>query len=192
MHLRPVLLSFLLALAGLTLASTSRAHDPLPLVPRVDPARYVGTWYEVTKLPNFFQRRCLSDTRATYALRPDGRIDVINRCRTGGTAEAPEFDTANGMARALDATNARLKVSFLPESLRWLPIGWGDYQVIALDADYRWAMIGEPGRGYLWILSREPRLAPEVLANLTAQARALGFPVDKLEPTAHGASGAGR
>lgn len=192
MRIQLVRLSLILSLAGAGLISTARAHEPLPLVPRVDPARYVGTWYEITKLPNFFQRRCLSDTRATYALRAGGRIEVINRCRTGGTAEAPEFDTANGMARALDATNARLKVSFLPESLRWLPIGWGDYQVIALDADYRWAMIGEPGRGYLWILAREPRLAAEVLANLTAQARALGFPVEKLEPTAHAAVGISR
>lgn len=182
-----LILAGLIALGAIAPGASAPAHarEPLPLVDSVDPTRYVGTWYEITKLPNFFQRRCLSDTRATYALRPDGRIDVINRCRVGGTAQAPEFDTAQGLARALDATNARLQVSFLPRALQWLPVGWGDYQVIALDADYRWAMIGEPGRGYLWILAREPRLAPEVLSTLTARARALGFPVEKLEATAH-------
>lgn len=173
------------AIAAGPFATAAQARERLPLVASVDPVRYMGTWYEITKLPNFFQRRCLSDTRATYALRPDGHIQVTNRCRTGGTAEAPEFDTATGQARALDASNARLQVSFLPEALRWLPFGWGDYQVIALDADYRWVMVGEPGRKYLWILARQPQLAPDALKALTERARALGFPVDQLEPTSH-------
>lgn len=188
--LRRVLLSLLLP--GLLLTPVAQAREPLPLVASLDPARYQGDWYEITKLPNFFQRRCLSDTRATYALRADGQIDVINRCRTGGTPEAPEFDTAAGLARPLDASRARLQVSFLPQALRWLPLGWGDYQVIALDPDYRWAMIGEPGRDYLWILAREPRLAAEVLNPLIARARSLGFPIDKLQPTAHHDTGTRR
>jgi apolipoprotein D and lipocalin family protein len=181
-----------LPLFGLLLTSVALAREPLPLVASLDPARYQGDWYEITKLPNFFQRRCLSDTRATYVLRADGQIDVINRCRTGGTPDAPEVDTATGLARPLDASRARLQVSFLPQALRWLPLGWGDYQVIALDPDYRWAMIGEPGRDYLWVLAREPRLAAEVLSPLIERARSLGFPVDKLQPTAHHDAGARR
>lgn len=172
-------------LAAGPLTTAAQAREPLPLVASVDPVRYMGTWYEITKLPNFFQRRCLSDTRATYALRPDGHIQVTNRCRTGGTAEAPEFDTATGQACALDASNAKLQVSFLPEALRWLPFGWGDYQVIALDADYRWVMVGEPGRRYLWILARQPALAAETLQPLVERARALRFPVDQLETSSH-------
>jgi apolipoprotein D and lipocalin family protein len=189
-HLR--LAPALLLLLGLMLVSGAQAREPLPLVASLDPVRYQGVWYEITKLPNFFQRRCLSDTRATYTLRADGQIDVLNRCRTGGAPEAPEFDTATGLARPLDASRARLQVSFLPESLRWLPLGWGDYQVIALDPDYRWAMIGEPGRNYLWILAREPRLPAEALSPLIERARSLGFPVDKLQPTAHHDTGARR
>jgi apolipoprotein D and lipocalin family protein len=185
-----LVLTLVLALTGLLGSGPAQAREPLPLVASLDPVRYQGVWFEITKLPNFFQRRCLSDTRATYALRPDGQIDVINRCRTGGSPEAPEFDTAAGLARPLDSTRARLQVSFLPQSLRWLPLGWGDYQVIALDPDYRWAMIGEPGRDYLWILAREPRLPADVLSALIDRARLLGFPVERLQPTAHHDAGA--
>ena len=124
---------------GLLLESptASAANEPLPTVENVDLPRYVGTWYEIGRLPNVFQRQCLGDTTAQYAARPDGNIDVINRCRTAGKGDS-EFDTARGMARIIDpVSKAKLQVSFLPEALRWLPIGWGDYWVLELDADYQ-------------------------------------------------------
>jgi len=156
------------------------AGEPLPTVASVDLPRYVGTWYEIGRLPNVFQRQCLSDTTAQYAARPDGNIDVINRCRTAGKGEN-EWDIARGLARIIDpVSKAKLQVSFLPEALRWLPIGWGDYWVLELDPDYRWVMVGEPGLRYLWVLSRTPALPPGTLDSLLARARALGFPVEQM------------
>jgi apolipoprotein D and lipocalin family protein len=157
----------------------------LPTVASVDLARYAGTWYEIARLPAFFQKQCLGDVTATYTPLPGKGVEVVNRCRTG-TGSAPAFDTATGLARTLDASNAVLQVSFLPSALRWLPIGWGDYQVIALDPDYRWVMVGEPGRRYLWILSRTKTLPPGVQDTLVKRARDLGFPTDQIVPTPHG------
>jgi apolipoprotein D and lipocalin family protein len=164
------------------------AGEPLPTVASVDLPRYVGTWYEIGRLPNVFQRQCLSDTTAQYAARPDGNIDVTNRCRTAGKGDS-EWETARGMARIIDpVSKAKLQVSFLPQALRWLPIGWGDYWVLELDPDYRWVMVGEPGLRYLWVLSRTPTLPPGTLESLLARARALGFPVEQMLLTSQSAA----
>lgn len=142
-------------------------------VAEVDLARYTGTWYEIARLPNRFQAQCLSDVTATYALEADGTVSVINRCNT-----ASGESRVRGVARVLDDSRARLQVSFLPAWLRWLPVGWGDYQVLALDEDYQWVLVGEPSRRYLWVLAREPELETERLQDLLAQAARQGFAVD--------------
>ena len=167
--------------------TANAAGEPLPTVASVDLPRYVGTWYEIGRLPNVFQRQCLSDTTAQYAARPDGNLDVTNRCRTAGKGDSA-WETARGMARIIaPVSKAKLQVSFLPEALRWLPIGWGDYWVRELDPDYRWVMVGEPGLRYLWVLSRTPALPPGTLESLLARARALGFPVEQMMLTSQSA-----
>ncbi len=191
----PIFKAALTVATALVLSLGLLAHSPtanaageaLPTVSNVDLPRYVGTWYEIGRLPNVFQRQCISDTTAQYAARPDGNIDVINRCRTTGKGD-DEWDTARGMARIIDpVSKAKLQVSFLPQALRWLPIGWGDYWVLELDPDYRWVMVGEPGLRYLWVLSRTPALPPGTLESLLARARTLGFPVEKMMLTAQSA-----
>lgn len=164
--------------AALTAPAVAQPPKLQP-VPRVDPQRYAGTWYEVARLPNRFQTQCAGDVVATYAPRPDGTIDVTNRCRT----ESGALDEAGGHATPQDPTNAKLRVSFLPAALRWLPFARGDYWVLALDADYRWAMVGAPGRDFLWILSRQPTLPEDELGTLLGQAREMGFPADKVVRT---------
>ena len=122
----------------------------------------MGTWYQVAWFPNRFQRQCVSDTTATYKRLPDGNIEVSNRCKLADG----RTDEAMGLARPKDSSvvgdalqPARLEVSFLPAALRWLPI-WGGYWVLQRAADGRYAVIGEPKREYLWVLSRTPGLAP--------------------------------
>ena len=168
-----------LAFAASAVGPPASAQQRLLPVPSVDPKRYAGTWYEVARLPNRFQSQCAGDVVARYAPREDGSIDVTNRCRTA----SGETDEADGLAMPQDETNARLKVSFLPAALRWLPSGRGDYWVLALDADYRWAMVGAPSRDYLWILSRTPALPDERLELLLGQAREMGFPADRVVRT---------
>ena len=173
--------------AGLS-ASAAGAHaakpPPLPNVPvaEVDLARYAGTWYEQAHLPMFFQRKCVADTTAHYSLNADGTVAVVNRCRKADGS----FNEAHGVARMVGGRTSTLEVRFAPRWLSWLPLVWGDYWVIALDeTDYHWAMVGAPDADYLWILSRTPRLDPEVRAGLVEQARAMGYPVDRLIGTPH-------
>jgi apolipoprotein D and lipocalin family protein len=127
-------------------------------VAAVDVERFLGSWYEIARIPAWFQNRCVKDTTAHYQLRRDGKITVINRCVTRGG----NIDQANGLARVLDpATTTRLQVSFV-SLLGWRPF-WGDYWIIGLDPDYRWLVVGDPKRQYGWILSRSSVLEPALL-----------------------------
>ena len=172
-----------LLLAGLTACSGTRPdHGPLPTVAQVELDRYVGKWYEIAKIPNRFQRQCISDTTATYASNTDGTIAVVNRCRTRGG----EFEEAHAIARVADArTNAKLEVSFF-SLLGWRPI-WGDYWVLALGTDYDYAVVGEPGRRYGWILARTPTLPDATRARINQQLRELGYQPELFENSLHSA-----
>jgi len=167
----------LLATVFLAGAAPAAAQPPLLTVPAVDLQRYAGLWHEVARLPNRFQSHCVAQTTAQYTPRDDGTVAVVNRCRTNTRGE-PAWDEAGGIARPVDESNARLKVSFLPAALRWLPIGWGDYWVLELDPEYRWVVVGEPGRRYLWVLSRTASLPRETLDGILGRARERGFPVE--------------
>lgn len=167
------------ALAGMPAVPAAAATTaPLPTVQTVDLERYAGRWYEIARLPNWFERRCARDVSATYGVRPDGRIDVTNACtRSDGTR-----DSSVGLARVVGP--GRLEVRFAPAWLGWLPFVWGDYWVIALDADYRHVLIGTPNREYLWILARDPVLDAATVDDLLGRARELGFPVDLVQRAA--------
>ncbi len=138
-------------LAGFALVAPSRAADapPLEVVDSVDLDRYLGRWYEIASYPAWFQKDCTATT-ADYSLRDDGLIKVVNSCRKSSLDG--KLKQAKGRAKVVDTTtNAKLKVSFF-----W-PF-WGDYWIIDLDPDYQWAVVGEPNRKYLWILSRTPQM----------------------------------
>jgi apolipoprotein D and lipocalin family protein len=144
-----------LALAASCALPVSAQTAPLQSVPTLDVARYMGRWYEIANYPNRFQKECVRDTTATYRQIDAEHIEVTNQC----THADGKADTAVAEARSADAP-ARLKVRFAPAWLSWLPWVWGDYWVIELADDYRYAIVGTPSREYLWILSRTPTLAP--------------------------------
>lgn len=147
--------------------------SPLQVVPSIDVNRYCGTWYEIARLPNRFQKKCVSDVTANYTLLEDGTLRVVNRCRT----ETGEFIESEGRARrkADDEPNSKLEVRFAPAFLSFLPMVWGKYWVIDLAADYSYAVIGEPDREYLWILSRTPTIPPETYDSITGKIREMGY-----------------
>ncbi|VVE04850.1 lipocalin family protein [Pandoraea anhela] len=147
-------------------------------VPNIDKSRYVGTWYEIARYPNFFERKCVSDVTAEYVARSDGKIEVTNKCRKEDGAWA----SASGVARTdgQGTGTARFKVTFAPDWLRWIPWLWANYWVIVLDGDYQYAAIGEPSREYLWILSRTPKIDDDTLNQMRAQLRKQGYDTDKL------------
>lgn len=180
---RPAWVLLLVAAIGASGCSTTTERlnlPPLEPVPEVDLERYLGTWYEIASYPQRFQKGC-TGTTATYTLRDDGEIDVLNRCRLG-TLDGEE-KTAEGRARIPDkASSSKLEVSFFGPF-------WGDYWVIFLDEDYRWAVVGHPSRDYLWVLSRTPQISDEQYAHILERLTAVGYPLDRLERTPQPATG---
>jgi apolipoprotein D and lipocalin family protein len=161
-------------------ASILKASSPVRSIPAVDLSRYAGRWYEIARYPNWFQRQCAGEVTAEYTLEPDGRIRVVNRCRTAdGTMERAE-----GVAKKTPgAPDSQLKVRFAPAVFSFIPAVWADYWIIALAPDYRYAVVGDRSRKYVWILSRTPRLEGSAYDEALAALEANGFDPNRLEPT---------
>ena len=147
---------------------------PLQVVPHVDLARYLGKWYEIATIPMRFQKGCTGVT-ATYSLRPDGDIKVLNECRKDSLNG--KYKSITGKAWVADTTtNAKLKVRFF-----W-PFS-GAYWIIELDKDYQWAVVGHPNRNYLWILSRTPQMDGALYDELLKRIAAKGYDLSKIKKT---------
>ena len=151
--------------------STARAMD-VKAVDSLDLAKYLGTWHEIASIPQFFQRKCSRDTRASYSAGEEGLIRIDNTCtRNDGARER-----ASGRARQADAgSTSKLEVTFLEalgEYRFWVA---ADYWVIALDPNYRWAVVGHPSRRYGWVLARDPLLPPVALAEIIGRIKAQGY-----------------
>jgi apolipoprotein D and lipocalin family protein len=170
----------LLIAFSLNAGAADAPAQPLATIATLDVPRYMGTWYEIAKFPNRFQKKCVGLTKATYSALADGTLQVVNRCRTdnGGT------DQAIGAAHQVGRPDSpRLKVRFAPAILSFLPMVWGDYWVIDLDPGYQLAAVSEPKREYLWILARTPRVDKASFDALVARLAAQGLDVSKLVPT---------
>ena len=173
----------LIAIAIVLAATAARAEAPAPIqaVAKVDLNRYVGKWFEIALLPNRFQAMCVADTTADYASLSDGNIQVTNRCRNAdGNIEEAIGVATNDRG---DTSNAKLKVRFAPWWLGFLPQVWGDYWVIELDADYRYSVVSEPGRKFLWILSRTPTMNDVVYQDIVMRLQAKGYDTARLSRT---------
>jgi apolipoprotein D and lipocalin family protein len=153
------------------LSSGRETQSPLAVVPVVDLDRYAGEWYEIARFPHRFQEGCVG-SRATYSLRDDGKITVLNQCYEGSFTG--RLRTAKGTARVADRnTNAKLRVSFF-----W-PFS-GDYWIIDLGKDYDYAVVGHPDRTYLWILSREKKMDETLYRDILGRLTAQGYDTTKL------------
>ena len=142
----------------------------IPPVQSFDLNRYLGTWYEIARLPHRFEKDLVNVT-ATYTLRPDGAVQVLNR---GYKTAKGKWSEARGKAWVPDPdVPARLKVRFF-----W-PFS-AEYKIIRLDPDYRWAVVTSGTRDYLWILSRTPVLDEGVVQSLLQFVRDNGFDTGKL------------
>lgn len=180
------------ALPGLSLAADSgtgaaAAKTTLPVVAHLDLQRYSGTWHEIARLPNSFQKKCVGgDVSAQYTPLPSGEISVVNRCRTADGS----ITQAEGRARKVPPKEGeapdvgRLEVRFAPAWLSWLPLVWGDYWVMDIADDYSTVLVGTPDRQYLWLLSRQPTLAAADVQRWLGKAAAQGFDTQAVTFTA--------
>lgn len=181
-HDMKILIAAILVLTGAfaQAADKPQSANDLKSISALDIPRYMGTWYEIAKFPAWFQKKCVSDTRAEYTLQPDGRVQVINRCRQ----DSGEMKEALGSGRQIgDAASSKLEVRFAPAWLAFLPAVWGDYWVIDLDPAYQLAAVSEPKREYLWILSRSAKVDPAAYDALLARLSRQGFDLQRLEKT---------
>jgi apolipoprotein D and lipocalin family protein len=141
-------------------------------VDSVDLNEYAGTWYEIGRLPMYFQRKCAGDVTANYTQKTDGSgIIVTNKCM----AEDGSGIVAEGLAKPVDDSGSKLKVTFLPKWIRWIPVGRADYWVLARDADYKTALVGTPDKEYLWLLARSPNISQETYAKYRQIAQQQGY-----------------
>lgn len=157
---------------ALLVVSCSTPTPPLNVivVNHFDVKRYLGQWYEIARFDHSFERG-LEQVTATYSLRDDGGLQVINR---GFKPDRQMWQQSIGKAYFTGSPNrAALKVSFFGPF-------YGGYNVIAVDKDYRHALVCGPNRDYLWILSRTPTISAEVKQHMLKEATRQGFPVEKL------------
>ncbi|CUA82196.1 Bacterial lipocalin [Gulbenkiania indica] len=169
-HMTALLLAF-----GAPAAANAAAQ--LETVSHVDLERYAGEWYELARFPMRFERKCDRNVTAHYLPLPDGGLQVLNSCRRADGRR----EEATGYAYVADgATNAKLKVTFVPDWLHWVPFVWADYWIIDLADDYSTAVVATPKRDYLWLLSRTPEVAPEVYQRMVNAAEMKGFDVSRL------------
>lgn len=149
---------------------TGNPTNDLPTVEKVDLNRYAGLWFEIARLPNSFEKG-LECVTANYTLKPNGKVEVLNK---GYSAKKGKFTSSKGKAWVPDDNYpGRLKVSFF-----W-PFA-GNYYIISLHKDYKYALVGDPSRKYLWVLSRTQELDEVIYAELIGKAKAHGFATDQM------------
>ena len=137
---------------------------PLQTVAAVDLNKYLGKWYEIYRLPNWFEDDDCVTVTAEYGLRSDGGVSVLNTCH-----KASKKEEAKGIAKIVEGSNnSKLRVSF------FRPF-YGDYWILDLANDYSWVLIGEPSGKYFWILARDKKLSPELEESLLVKAEKLGY-----------------
>ena len=141
-----------------------QSNTPLQTVSSVDLNKYLGKWYEIYRLPNWFEDDDCVTVTAEYGLRDDGGVSVLNTCH-----KASKKEEARGIAKIVEgSSNSKLRVSF------FRPF-YGDYWILDLASDYSWVLIGEPAGKYFWILARDKKLSPELEESLLVKAEKLGY-----------------
>lgn len=141
----------------------SDSHAPISTVSNFEVKRYLGQWHQMAAIPAWFQSDCVANTAADYAMGEDGLIEVVNSCETAdGTRKKAE-----ARARFLnDPSDGRLEVTFVEVAGLWVWPAAGDYWIIGLDPDYRWAVVGQPSREFAWILARSRTLDAQTLRDI--------------------------
>lgn len=180
---RTISITILVIITSISAIAQSKKATELTTVPKLDLSRYAGKWFEIARYPNKFQKQCVGNTTATYSLKGEGKLEVLNECleRDGKTS------SAKAAGKIADkTTNAKLKVRFAPSFISFLSFVWADYWVIDLAKDYSYAVVGTPERDYFWILSRQPEMKESVFQEILRKAESKGFDPNRVVKTPQG------
>jgi apolipoprotein D and lipocalin family protein len=159
-----------------SMSSASAPERGVRTVPSVDLHRYLGKWFEVASIPQSFQKQCTGNTTADYSAAKGNLISVVNSCDT----KSGKRSVAEGRAKVSDVkTNAKLKVTFV-KFVNWIFAFGGKYWILDLDADYTYALVGEPTRHFAWVLSRSPVVTTEQMLGFEKTFRAQGYDTCKI------------
>ncbi|MGW1514837.1 lipocalin family protein [Streptomyces sp. NPDC002394] len=170
-HVSAALLTTALASLALVPTATASPDGPARAVGTVDLARYTGAWWQLAAVPQLFELQCAKNVKAVYGTTGRGRVAVTNSCTTWlGT---PSLIT--GEALPLDATNARLNVSFLPGKAGYRHGTEANYVVAGLGPAYEWAVVTDEDRTSGFVLARTPRLDPARTADVLRAIRGAGL-----------------
>ena len=164
-------------ICGLIFTTSTATHlyaenSTLAAIPKLELSKYLGLWYEIARKPLYFQRECQSDVTARYTINEYGNVAVDNRCNTNDGRVLRSLGEA---FISNEPFNSKLKVSFIPEAIRWLPVARGDYWILKIDPQYQMVLVGEPKRKYMWLLSRDPHPDEAKVNEFLRYAQTVGF-----------------
>lgn len=159
-----------------TLFLSISALAEVTTVAHVDLNRYLGKWYEVASIPQFFQKQCVGNSTAEYSFAEKGRIRVFNSCDTASGKRS----AAEGRAKIVDSqSNSKLKVTFV-KLIGWIFWFGGNYWILDLADDYSYALIGDPTTKYAWILSRSPSMPMKDFIHAEQKFKSEGYDTCKI------------
>ncbi len=189
MKYKHIIASIAFLATAIAAQTPSPANQPLATVQSIDLQRYQGVWHQIALYPNKFQKSCASNTRAEYKPEEGGTVQVTNACRTLDGKGMSVIGQARGGKGTVISNNQltppQLQVRFAPAWLSWLPMVWGDYWVIQIAPDYRYAVVGEPKREFLWVLARETQLGAADWSAIEARLKEQGYDPAKLVREKH-------
>ncbi|HQV23573.1 MAG TPA: lipocalin family protein [Agitococcus sp.] len=146
-------------------------------VPKVDLNRYMGKWYEIAKIPNSFQKTCVSETTVTYTLLANHHVAGVNACKkANGELYQLKID-----GKVQDASNAKIVFKITSSWLRFIPMVRADYWIVDLAADYSYAAVATADGKYLWILARQAQLNDSVYEQILQRVAKQGFAIQKVQ-----------
>ncbi len=179
-----------LAAISATAQNATVTSQPLITVPSIDLQRYQGVWHQIALYPNKFQKSCASNTRAEYKAEDGGTVQVTNACRTSDGKAMQVVGQARPLRNVAlidkgQLAPPQLQVRFAPAWLSWLPMVWGDYWVIQIAPDYRYVVVGEPQREFLWVLARETQLSASDWGAIEARLKEQGYDPARLVREKH-------
>lgn len=153
------------------------AESKIQAVDKVEIDKFLGVWYEILRKPASLEKNCRRDITSTYTLNEYGHLQAEQQCIN----EDQQWIKRVGEAYPVNEPRySKFKLSYMPEAIRWMPVGQNDYWILKLDQQYQMVLIGEPTGQSMWLLSRQPHPNQALVQQYLSYAKSLGYEVDNV------------